>query len=279
MSSPLLGFFAGMSALVYAFARFFSELCVQRLKEELQQAHHHWQESRRRLELLEEKLLVAGARKAEEQQRLLAARRQRDKLHARLRLELPAALRGELDKCLSAPAGPAPEEGAVLHQLGLDERIAKVLGELSFLIVESSATDPSADLLPELVQALTAAGCRFYGPEQRLLICAFEQPEAGFELFRAFIHEAPPEKAACLRAVLYSGCRPAEAQGDVAGIFSPLLQRARQLLTRAPAGALLLDESAYRNLEQQHNAALFDQAEQLHVFAWRPAEAGATPAP
>ena len=279
MSSSLLGLLAGVSALAYAFVRFAAALYVQRLKEKLLQAHHDWQQSRRHLEILEGKLLVAHSRKAEEQQRLLAAHRQRDKLYARLRLELPSARHAELEKCLAAPDKAAPEEGAVLHQLGLDDRIARVLSELTFLIVESRAADPAEDLLPELAKSLEAAGCRFYGPEKNLLICAFEQPEAGFEQFRAFIHGAAPEKAARLRAALYTGCRPAGQEGDFSGVFSHLLQQARQLLSRAPAGALLLDEPAYRNLEQQHNATLFDQVEQLHVFAWSPAGAGAAPGP
>lgn len=278
MHSTLLGALAAMSGILYAISRFFSVLYVQRLRESLHQAHFDWQQSRRRLEALQEKLQVARSRKTEAQQRLLATRSERDKLYARLRLELPLALRGELEKCLAAPARSDPEEAQVLRQLGLEDKIAKLLSELSFLIVESSAESPAEPLLSELARVLEAAGVRFYGPAQNLLICVFDQPEAGFELFRAFVHQAPPERVESLRAALYTGFRPADQEGDFTGVISLLLQRARQLLSRAPAGALLLDQQAYRHLEQQGEAVPFDQTELLHVFSWRPAEERAVPA-
>ena len=274
-----LGFSAAFIGILYALLKFLTIHRVRRLKEELIQVHHEVQKTNQRLEFLREKLGIAQSKKRTLDRETAHLREVVEKLHARLQSVLPQAMLPQLERCQTLHTAPSSNELQLLQELDLSEAVSRALGPLSLLILQLPARG-DADQNPDaarLIQQLNGAKVHFHATRDGLFSCVFPNPQVALDLLTAFFVELPPERTAEARGSLHAGLELTDEKDAIKRLFARNLQRTKQLLERAPAGALLMNEEAYEDLEKRDAVQLFDDDDRTYVFCWTPNDGEKSP--
>ena len=272
----LLGILAAVSGIAYAVTKFLTTHRIRRLREALARAQHDLQKTQQRFEALEGTRQVERSKKNSLRQDTIKLRVFTEEHYDRLCHELPKEFQPELEKCHSISPEFDPEILRSLHELKLADRITEALDALSLMVIEFLNLDQAARSisLGEVVQLVEKAGIRFHAPDEITLVCVFDRPVDALSLVREFVHNAPADRSASIRAGLYTGIHINDEAGEINQFFSQHLQLVRQLSSRAPAGTLLMNENAYHGLEDQKDINLSDQGTLLYEFSWQKQEQG-----
>jgi len=274
-----LGFSAAFIGILYALLKFLTVHRVKHLKEELIQVHHEVQKTNQRLEFLREKLGIAQSKKRTLDRETAHLREVVEKLHARLQSVLPQAMLPQLERCRTLHTAPSSSELQLLQELDLSAAVSRALGPLSLLILQLPARG-DADQNPDaarLTQQLNGAKVHFHAARDGLFSCVFSSPQAALDLLVSFFAELPAERAAEARGSLHAGLELIDEKDAIKRLFARNLQRTRQLLERAPAGGLLMNEEAFEDLEKRDDVQLFDDDDRTYVFCWAPHDGEMSP--
>jgi hypothetical protein len=265
-----LGFSAAFIGVLYALLKFLTVHRVRHLKEERIQVRHEVQKTDQRLEFLREKLGIAQSKKRTLDRETAHLREIVDKLHARLQSVLPQAMLPQLERCRTLHTAPSSSELQLLQELDLSEAVSRALDPLSLLILQLP-TRGNADQNPDaarLTQQLSGAKIHFHATQDGLFSCVFSSPQTALDLLATFLAELPPERAAEARGSLHAGLELTDEKDAIKRLFARNLQRTKQLLERAPAGALLMNEEAFEDLEKRDVVQLFDDDDRTYAFYW-----------
>jgi len=274
-----LGFSAAFIGIFYAVVKFLTMFRLRHLGENLHKVQHEVQKAQQRLESLTEKLKLEQSKKRTLERETAELRKTTQQLYARLQAVLPAALHPQLERCRTLYVEPVGDEFKLLHELDLVDEISKALGPFSLLVLQFPGDEEidSTIAIGQLTQELVDGGVHYRGPEEGVFICFFAQPATAVDFLRQFVQEAPAEQVAAVRGGLHSGVEITEEKGEITHLLVHSLQRARQLLERAPAGTLVISAEAYQSLEVKDGIRSFDEEAQLYALSWLQEREGEDP--
>ena len=275
----LLGFTAAFIGMAYALLKFLTIIHLRRMKEDIVVAQHEVKKNHHHLERLHEKLAITQSKKRTLQRDNVEIHRVAQQLYVRLKTILPKAMHPQLEDCRLQHVPPRNRELKLLFQLDLVDQVARALEPFSLLLLHLPDADNTEQTLAvaRLTQRLSAEELHFHGPEDGFISCFFARPAAALHHFRQFIQDLPPASAATVRGALHTGMEVTAEQSELKRLLARSLQQARQLLEQAPAGALLLNEEAFLDLEDPEAAQLFDPDERLYCIFWEPESSGEQP--
>ena len=274
-----LGFTAAFIGIAYALLKFLTMFHLRRLKEDIVVAQHEVQKNHQRLERLHEKLGIMQSKKRTLQRDNVEIHRVAQQLYVRLRTILPKAMHPQLENCRLQHTQPASHELKLLFQLDLVDQVARALESFSLLLLHLPDADETEQTVAvvRLTERLSADELHFHGPENGSIACFFPQSAAALHHLQQFVQDLPAAGAAAVRGALHSGMEVTAEQSELKRLLARSLQQARQLLERAPAGALLLNEEAFQDLDSPEAARLFDPDERLYVISLESNTSGEQP--
>ena len=262
-----LGFSAAFIGMFYALIKFLVVYQLRRLNNSTLSAQHELQKTQQRLDALDEKLKIEQSKKRTIEREIKGLGKSNDQLYARLQANLPKGVLSQLERCRALRAENTVREYKMLHDLQLMDRVSEVLEPLSLLLIRfpQGEQGEQAVAIGALIDALEAGGMSYHGPEEGQLVSYAANPQTALELWQTYRQKIQAETAPC--AVLYAGVQLTEEKSEINRLFARNLQQAAKLLTKAPAGSLLLNEAAHDELNAEQRQQIQALEPGLFLFA------------
>ena len=280
-----LGIFAVIVAVSYALIKFATAVHMRSLLGKRSALNLEAQKERGRLTSLEGKLQVARSRMGAIEQKLKVARRFKQETYDRLLLELPTQELSELGACINRNPVPEPRGVKIFHKLELSEKISATLGAMSVAVFQFRPDAGGADVAQvedDFVRALGSASIPHTlhsiadadsGEERSAVVCTLDDPSAALKLTSDFIQQMSGNLAGSLKGIVLAGVNEDQYQEEaVSKLFARALERAIQLVAKAPDGTLLFNRAAYEGMDGERRLELFSKAEKLYAFKWQASE-------
>ena len=266
----LLGILSACIGILFALVKYGTAVYLRTMREKITQTQNDLVKANNLFQAMDAKHKVAGNRHQNEVKKTSHTRTRVEGLYTRLSDELPTGLQLKLQRCQERFPLPDRQEAQLIDDLKLgdsiSEGISDALRSLSLLIFTA---DGDADpLLQSCHESLEQAGGRVRRLEGRDVVAVFDAPAAAFSAFVGYISAADPASTGGARAVLCAGIDPSQEKGDLSRLSGRLLKQARQIVTDAPEGALLLNRDARDALDSTDGIADFDSVQELYAYAW-----------
>ena len=264
-----LGISAALSGIIYAFVKFLTMARVKRLRGQVTIYQNEVQRSKQRAKAMEERLQFERNRKRVLERTTRDARETTEKIYNELRKSLPKSLSGDLEECFNLARASELEERRMLHDLKFSDKIADSLETHSLLLFEFLSDEESylAMLVNIFSEIMDCKGVNYSNANTTMLLCSFDSPQEAIELIREYLQQIPNTRFDQLRASLSAGVDVEDECTDITQLFASALQNNRNLLKRTPHGTLIMNGSAYENLESnKENAMELEKDEQLYVL-------------
>ena len=257
----MLGILAAFTGIGYALVKFLTSTYVRQLQDRIQRLQADILKNQQLVQSLEAQSKVAHTKKDSAQNKLVGSRKRNEDLYFRLMQELPPNLHFQLEKCLSS--FPVPNKDEIKTLVELQDKSATQ--QSTCLLLLKLNAGPEGAKNAALRGAFAEHSMLFESLDKNRFVCKPSGPEAGLALFRTLLNTELADDQTPRAGSLVS--LQAEASTDNPAQSTQILQEAQQLLSRAPSEAILLNESAYQQLDEPAAVEVFDEARSVYVFA------------
>ena len=269
-----LGIAAALSGIVYAFVKFLTMAGFRRLRSRVASCQTEVMRSEHRIQILEERLTFERTKKRGLQRETREARKAAGEILTELKSSLPKAFAAGLEECCKLARVAEFEDRRMLHELKVTDKIAGALQSHSLLLIEFLSEEESDRVMMTgiLTDLIERQEINYSSPNRSMLLCSFDAPQTAVELVREYVERLPDSRRDAVRSSLSAGVDMEDDGTDIARLFARVLQSNRNLLSRAAAGTLIMNGSAYDLLADNREIVLFEKDELLYVFDWKEAD-------
>ena len=265
----LLGILSACIGILFALVKYGTAVYLRTMREKITQTQNDLVKANNLYQAMDAKHKIAGNRHQNEVKKTSHTRTRVEGLYTRLSDELPKGVQLKLQRCQERFPLPDRQEAQLLDELKLDDSISEGISDgprsLSLLIL--TADGEAEPLLQNCQKSLEQAGGRVRRLEERDVVAVFDAPAAAFSAFINYISAADPASTSRVRAVLCAVIDPSQEKGDLSRLSGRLLKQARQIVTDAPEGALLLNRDAREALDNTDGIVDFDSVQELYAFS------------